>query len=179
MKIRDKVLNGRKCLLKEENCYHTKFYISKKYRYSVGARSLSSLKCLYGEPTRISQPSARFTGHNSCDSRNMNFWKCHMISSSKGHVTLRMRASNCESAFCLFSCSWIFCRWRLMYLICYVTSHDHFIQRACEFIGGNSLCYVTTLISLVNGGIVRWRYVLNLSRDLAWAYVERAIWIYG
>ena len=112
MKIRDKVLSGRKCLLKEENCYHTKFYISKKYRYSVGARSLSSLKCLYGEPTRISQPSARFTGHNSCDSRNMNFWKCHMISSSKGHVTLRMGASNCESAFCLFSCSWIFCRWR-------------------------------------------------------------------
>ena len=41
-----------------------------------------------------------------------------------------------------------------MYLICHVTSHDHFIERACEFIGGNSLCYVTTLISLVTISIV-------------------------
>ena len=41
-----------------------------------------------------------------------------------------------------------------MYLICHVTSHDHLIERACEFIGGNSLCYVTTLISLVTISIV-------------------------
>ena len=36
-----------------------------------------------------------------------------------------------------------------MYLICHVTSHDHLIERGCEFMGKNSLCYVTTLISLV------------------------------
>ena len=41
-----------------------------------------------------------------------------------------------------------------MYLICHVTLHDHLIERACEFIGGNSLCYVTTLISLVTISIV-------------------------
>ena len=36
-----------------------------------------------------------------------------------------------------------------MYLICHVASLDHLIVRACEFIGGKSLCYITTLISLV------------------------------
>ena len=41
-----------------------------------------------------------------------------------------------------------------MFLICHMTSPDHLIERACEFMGGNSLCYVTTLISLVTIGIV-------------------------
>ena len=36
-----------------------------------------------------------------------------------------------------------------MYLIYHVTSHGHLIERAYKFFGGNSLCYVTTLISLV------------------------------
>ena len=35
-----------------------------------------------------------------------------------------------------------------MYLICHVTSDDHLIERACKRMGGNSLCYVTTPISL-------------------------------
>ena len=37
----------------------------------------------------------------------------------------------------------------MIYLVCHVTSHEHLIERAYEFMGGNSICYVTTLISLV------------------------------
>ena len=37
----------------------------------------------------------------------------------------------------------------IIYLICNVTSHDQLIDRAWEFMGDNSLCYVTTLISIV------------------------------
>ena len=36
-----------------------------------------------------------------------------------------------------------------MYLICHMTLHNHLIERACEFMGRNSLCYVTKLINLV------------------------------
>ena len=36
-----------------------------------------------------------------------------------------------------------------MYLISHLTLHDHLIERGYEFMGKNSLCYVTTLISLV------------------------------
>ena len=39
-----------------------------------------------------------------------------------------------------------------MYLICHVTSSDHFIEKACKSMGENSLCYVM-LISLVTIGI--------------------------
>ena len=35
----------------------------------------------------------------------------------------------------------------MIYLICHVILHDHLIKRLCEFMGGNSLGYVTTLIS--------------------------------
>lgn len=41
-----------------------------------------------------------------------------------------------------------------MYLICHLTSYGYLIQRACEFLGGNFLCYVTTLIILVVISIV-------------------------
>ena len=42
----------------------------------------------------------------------------------------------------------------IMYLIGQVTSRDHLTQRACEFMGENSLCYVTTLITFVTISIV-------------------------
>ena len=41
-----------------------------------------------------------------------------------------------------------------MYLNCLAISHDHIIQSACEFMGGNSLDYVNTLTSLVNISIM-------------------------
>ena len=41
-----------------------------------------------------------------------------------------------------------------MYLICQVASRDHLIEKACEFMGGNSLPYLTTLVSLVTISIV-------------------------
>ena len=41
-----------------------------------------------------------------------------------------------------------------MYLIFHVTSHDHVIERAREFVGGSTFSYVTTLISLVTLSIV-------------------------
>ena len=41
-----------------------------------------------------------------------------------------------------------------MYLICHIAWHDHLIVRACEFLGGSSLCYFTMLISHVNISIV-------------------------
>ena len=53
-----------------------------------------------------------------------------------------------------------------MYLICHVTSGKHFIDRACEFMGGNSLCYITMPISLVTIGVVMVRYVFHLSCDI-------------
>ena len=37
-----------------------------------------------------------------------------------------------------------------MDVICHMTSHDHLIEKACEFTGGNYLSYMTTLISLLN-----------------------------
>ena len=41
-----------------------------------------------------------------------------------------------------------------MYLICQVASRDHLIEKACVFMGGNSLSYLTTLVSLVTICIV-------------------------
>ena len=41
-----------------------------------------------------------------------------------------------------------------MYLICLVISHDNIIDKACKFMGGNSLDYVNTLTSLVNISIM-------------------------
>ena len=41
-----------------------------------------------------------------------------------------------------------------MYLICHMTSHDHFTEGSCKFLDGSSLWYVTTLISLVTTSIV-------------------------
>ena len=35
-----------------------------------------------------------------------------------------------------------------MYLICHMPSHDHLIEGLWKFLGGSSLRYVTTLISL-------------------------------
>ena len=37
-----------------------------------------------------------------------------------------------------------------MCLIFHVISHDRFIERACKYMGGWSLCYITTLISLAH-----------------------------
>ena len=48
-----------------------------------------------------------------------------------------------------------------MYLICHVTSHDHLIERTCELLGRNSLCYVTKLISLVTISIMMVEMFLN------------------
>ena len=36
-----------------------------------------------------------------------------------------------------------------MYLICHRTSDVYLTERACEFMGGNSFCFVTTLSNLV------------------------------
>ena len=41
-----------------------------------------------------------------------------------------------------------------MYLIYHATSHDHLIKEPWEILGGSSLQYVTTLISLVTINIV-------------------------
>ena len=37
----------------------------------------------------------------------------------------------------------------IMHLVCHVTSHDHLIKGSCRFIGGSSLQYVTTVVSVV------------------------------
>ena len=41
-----------------------------------------------------------------------------------------------------------------MSLICYVASHDHFIEAPFKFMGRSFLQYVTTLIGLVTINIV-------------------------
>ena len=50
-----------------------------------------------------------------------------------------------------------------MYVICHVTSHYHLIERSCDFMGENSLCYVNLLIphKQCDDGDV-----FSLSRDL-------------
>ena len=55
----------------------------------------------------------------------------------------------------------------IMYLICYVTSHDHFISEGRRIYWWELLVLSHFSDKFVSGGIVRWRYVLNLSRDLA------------
>ena len=55
---------------------------------------------------------------------------------------------------CLVWCQWVFCRWRKMYLICHLTSHDHLIEGSCAVLDGSFLQYVTTLISHVTINIV-------------------------
>ena len=44
-------------------------------------KSRGRLKPLRTEPIRISKPPDSFTGHESCDSGNINFWNCHVTSS--------------------------------------------------------------------------------------------------
>ena len=46
-----------------------------------------------------------------------------------------------------------------MYLICHVTSHDHLIEESCNFMGGEFLQYVTTLISIVTVEIQCFKFV--------------------
>ena len=41
-----------------------------------------------------------------------------------------------------------------MYFMCHLTLRDHIVERACEHMGGNSLCFVTTLTNLVIISIV-------------------------
>ena len=63
-----------------------------------------------------------------------------------------------------------------MYLICHVISKGHVIEGLCKFMGGSSLGYTTILTSFVTKGI---RYnVFNLSHDLMWFHVLRAMYIY-
>ena len=56
-----------------------------------------------------------------------------------------------------------------MYLICHMTSHDHLIERACEFMGGSSLCYVTTLMTCdhkhCDGGDIKFLICRLTSRE--------------
>lgn len=42
----------------------------------------------------------------------------------------------------------------VIHSICLVTSKDHLIERSCEFMGGSTLCYAITLISLVTVSIM-------------------------
>ena len=66
-----------------------------------------------------------------------------------GHMALRIGASHYESAACLVWCSWVFCRWRDNVFICNVTQHDHLTEVLWKLLGGSSMRYGTTLVSLV------------------------------
>ena len=41
-----------------------------------------------------------------------------------------------------------------MYLICHMTSRDHFIEKSCKFMGESLLWFVTTLTILVTINIM-------------------------
>ena len=41
-----------------------------------------------------------------------------------------------------------------MYLFCHMILHDQLIDRSCKYMCGSSVKYVTTLVSLVNIGIM-------------------------
>ena len=72
---------------------------------------------------------------------------------SKDHLTLMMGASHQKPASTMTIWSlWVFCRWRynILHLICHVSLHDHLTEGSCKFMGGSSLQYVTTLISLAS-----------------------------
>ena len=65
-------------------------------------------------------------------------------------MTLRMGASHCKPEHCLVYVHESSSGGDTMDVICHMTSHDHLIEKACEFTGGNYLSYITTLISLLN-----------------------------
>ena len=64
-------------------------------------------------------------------------------------MTLRMGASHCKSVPCLVCVHESSAGGDVMYVICHMTSQDHLIEKACEFTGGNSLRYITRLITLL------------------------------
>ena len=53
-----------------------------------------------------------------------------------------------------------------MYLICLMTSQDHFIERSYKFMDGSSLCYATMLVSLVAISIVMLEICFHLNTFL-------------
>ena len=67
-----------------------------------------TFKRMRAEPTCISCHPARFTCHKSFDSENINIPNFHMVlpwpCDESGHVSLRMRASQCKSAPFLVWC---------------------------------------------------------------------------
>ena len=72
----------------------------------------------------------------------------------KGHVALKMGASQCKSAPYLFGFHGSSVGGDTVYSICQMTSHNHIIEVSSEFMSWGSLRYVTTLISLVTISIV-------------------------
>ena len=77
-----------------------------------------------------------------------------LVTSSKGHMSLRAGASQDKSAPFLVQCPLFFCKWRYNGFNLW---HDLIgsSRGSCKFMAGNSLQYVTTLTSLVTIGIVK------------------------
>ena len=78
--------------------------------------------------------------------------KFHMIGGSNSFNDDSL--SLISQHFAWFCVHWFSAGRDTMYLIYHVTSHDHLIERSCEFMTQSSLWYVTAVISLVTISIV-------------------------
>ena len=94
----------------------------------------------------------------------------HDLKGLKFRVALRMGNSHGKSVPCLVRYPWVFCKWSYV-LICHKNSQGNFTEVSCEFMGGSSLWYITTLTSLVTIGAATVRCFLNLSLDLMWQQI--------
>ena len=97
------------------------------------------------------------TRARSCESGDINFLNCLVTS----HWTRNQRVI-CFKDGCLsvrqqlrqFGFYGSFAGGEIMYLICHETSQDHLIEGSCKLMGGQFLCIITTLTSMVTKEIV-------------------------
>ena len=69
--------------LKTESQFFNKFFTQVNNFYATSNRNnklVTTFKRFRAKPTLISWHPTRFTGHNSCDSGNINFCNCQVIS---------------------------------------------------------------------------------------------------
>lgn len=107
--------------------------------------------CLLNLFPEINHP-AKFTGHKSCNSGNINFSNYHVISHWSRYQMImwlegwKPRAENQHHV--LFGVHGFSGDGDIMYLICHASSHDHLIKGSCRLMGGSSLRYVITVIRI-------------------------------
>ena len=106
----------------------------------------SRLKHLHAEPPPVSKHPVRFNGRKSSERRSINFSNYH-LSLHWSHDQIVMQLQGLWSlTIRLTLSSLVFSKWRYVFNL----SYDHLIEEPCEFKGGRSSRYFTTLINHFN-----------------------------